>query len=366
MFRTVQLLGCLVLPLLVLSGCKPADAGAGKTAARPPAQVVAVPAVRETVSETLSQIGTLAANEQIEIKAEVDGTVQEINFFEGEKVDAGRLLVKLDETKSAASLQEAEANFALSKSNFERAKELLDGKLVSQQEYDQTAASFAANDAAVQLRRRNLKDAVIRAPFEGVVSARMVSPGQVISRNTTLTWLVDLDPVKVEVNVPERFLSQVLPGQDIAVKVAAWPGEQFVGKVFFVSPYVNPETRTMLVKASLSNLELKLKPGMFASMDLTLEVRTNAVIIPETAINQVLDGNRAVIMVVDANNVAQKRPIKIGLRLESRVEVVEGVEEGELVIVEGLQKIGPGMPVVLAPKEATLPYLRTPETAPKS
>jgi membrane fusion protein (multidrug efflux system) len=95
-------------------------------------------------------------------------------------------------------------------------------------------------------------------------------------------------------------------------------------------------------------------------------VRTNAVIIPETAINQVLDGNRAVIMVVDANNVAQKRPIKIGLRLESRVEVVEGVEEGELVIVEGLQKIGPGMPVVLAPKEATLPYLRTPETAPKS
>jgi membrane fusion protein (multidrug efflux system) len=234
---------------------------------------------------------------------------------------------------------------------------------ISQQEFDQTAASFAANDAAVQLRRRNLKDAVIRAPFEGVVSARMVSPGQVISRNTTLTWLVDLDPVKVEVNVPERFLSEVLPGQDIAVKVAAWPGEVFSGKVFFVSPYVNPETRTLLVKASLPNPDLKLKPGMFASMDLTLQVRTNALLIPETAINQVLDGNRAAIMVVDANNMAQKRPIKIGLRLESRVEVVEGLKPGELVIVEGLQKIGPGMPVVLAPKEATLPYLKTPDAA---
>ncbi len=360
MIRTAQLLGCVLLPLLALSGCTPAGNPAD-SAARPTPQVVAVPAVQETVSETLSQIGSLTPNEQIEIKAEVDGTIEQINFFEGEKVEAGRLLVKLDETKSAASLHEAEANYALSKSNYERAKELLDSRLISHQEFDQTSASFAANDAAVQLRRRNLKDSVIRAPFEGIVSTRMVSPGQVISRNTTLTWLVDLDPVKVEINVPERFLSQVLPGQDIAVKVAAWPGEVFSGKVFFVAPYVDPETRTLLVKASLPNPDLKLKPGMFASMDLTLQVRTNAIIIPETAINQVLDGNRAVIMVVDANNMAQKRPIKIGLRLERRVEVVEGLEPGELVIVEGLQKIGPGMPVVLAPKEATLPYLRTPD-----
>ncbi|NJO55885.1 MAG: efflux RND transporter periplasmic adaptor subunit, partial [Rhodospirillales bacterium] len=296
-------------------------------------------------------------NEQVELKSETDGTVQEINFEEGQPVDQGRLLVALDATKFAASLAEAEANHALSKGNLDRAKQLLGDKLISQQEYDQTAASFAANEAGVQLRRRQLQDARIYAPFSGIVSARMISPGQVISRNTTLTWLVDLDPLKVEVNVPERFLSQVLPGQDIALTVSAWPGESFTGRVYFASPYVNPDTRTMLVKAELPNADLRLKPGMFAGLSLTLQVRSNAIVIPEVAIGQVLEGGRATVMLVSAENRAELRPIKVGLRLDGRVEVTEGLQEGEKVIVEGLQKIGPGMPVTLAPEEAMQPYL---------
>ncbi|HAV62658.1 MAG TPA: efflux transporter periplasmic adaptor subunit, partial [Verrucomicrobiales bacterium] len=287
---TRLLLATLGLLLVASVGCSPETRPGNGSGERPPTQVVAVPARLEVVSESLSLVGTLAANEQVEIKSETDGTISRINFEEGQIVEEDRLLVALDETKSAASLSEAEANFALSRANYERARQLLDDKLISQQEFDQTAASFAANEAAVQLRRRQLQDARIHAPFGGVVGTRMVSPGQVISRNTTLTWVVDLDPLKVEVNVPERFLSQVLPEQKIALNVAAWPGESFSGRVFFVSPFVNPETRTMLVKAEVPNPDLRLKPGMFAGLELTLQVRTNAIVIPESAISQVLEG----------------------------------------------------------------------------
>jgi len=345
----------------LLVSCKKPDTATG-TISRPPAQVVAVPAFRQSVTETLSLVGSLTANEQVELKSETDGTVEEINFLEGEPVEAGRLLVKLDDTKARAQVTEAKANYALSKGNYDRAKQLLEDKLISQQEFDQTAAAFAANEATVALRERQLQDTRIHAPFEGVVSARLISPGQVISRNTTLTWLVDLDPLKVEVNVPERFLSQVLPHQKLGLQVAAWPNRSFEGEVYFVSPYVNPDTRTVLVKATVPNPELTLKPGMFAGLELTLNVRSNALVIPETAVNQVLEGNRAVVMIVNDNYRVEVRQIKVGLRLERRLEVTEGLAEGDRVIVEGLQKIGPGMSVNVAPEEATKPYL--PEVLP--
>lgn len=352
------------LPIVALAGalaatsCKKADEpAAGAAAARPPTQVVAIPATRQPVTESLSLIGSLAANEQIELKAETDGTVEKINFDEGEPVEAGRLLVKLDDTKARAQLAEAKANYALSKGNYDRAKQLLNDKLISQQEFDQTAASFSANEAAVALQERQLKDTAIAAPFKGIVSARLVSPGQVITRNTTLTWLVDLDPLKVEVNVPERFLSQVLPGQKLALKVAAWPQRTFTGTVYFASPYVNPDTRTMLIKARVPNSDAALKPGMFAGLELTLNVRTNALVVPEAAINQVLEGGRAMVMVVNSESKVEVRQVKVGMRLESKVEITDGLSDGDQIIVEGLQKIAPGMPVKLAPAEAMKPYL---------
>ncbi len=349
----------LLLLVLVAGACRrsePAAAG-GPPAGRPPAQVIAVPAARQAVSETLPLIGSLAANEQVEIKSETDGTVELINFSEGEPVEAGRLLVQLDDSKLPASLAEAEANLALSRGNHERAKQLLGDKLISQQEFDQTSASFAANDAAVQLRRRQLQDTRIHAPFAGIVSSRLVSPGQVITRNSTLTWLVDLDPMKIEMQVPEKFLSKVLSGQDLELSVNAWPDQRFTGKVYFVSPYVDPDTRSLLVKATVPNPDAHLKPGMFAGLELTLQVRTNAIVIPESAVNRVLDGDRAAIMIVGAESKVEVREVKVGLRVEGQIEVINGLTDGELVIVEGLQKISPGMTVKLAPPEAAKPYL---------
>jgi membrane fusion protein (multidrug efflux system) len=355
---------------VLLAGCKPsapatgggAGAGAGPAAGGGPPvmKVIAIAAVRQSVEETLALVGTVTANEQVEVKSESDGFVESIGFSEGQPVKAGDLLVTLDETKLQAALEEAEASLKLSRQTHERQKELLAARLVSQQEFDQASSRLAADEAAVAGRRRQLQEARVTAPFGGIVGARQVSPGQLVNRSTTLTWLVDLDPVKVEFNVPERFLSQVQNGQAIEISVAAWPGRPFRGKVFFVAPFVEPVSRTILVKAEVPNAERLLKPGMFANLDLTLQVRDNAVVIPEAALSQILDGDRAMVMVVDATSKVALRPIQVGLRLPGRVEVRRGLEAGERVVVEGLQKIAPGMSVELAPPEAAKPYEMAP------
>lgn len=344
--------------LLAATGCKKKPAGAGGPGAGGggyAVQVVAVPARQQPVVESISLIGTIAPNEMVELKTETDGVIREIAFDEGQRVKKDALLVALDDTKLAAQLAEAEANLQLAKTSFERVKQLFEGKLISQQEYDQASATFAANEAGVELKRRQLRDARVTAPFAGITSARQISPGQVITRNSTLTWLVDLDTVKVEVAVPERYLSQLAIGQAINFKVAAFPKDAFKGEVYFISPQLDPGTRTALVKARIANPDAKLKGGMFAGLDLTLQLRESALVIPEPAI--VNNGDATMVFALTATNTAVMKPVKIGLRLAGKAEVLGGLTPGEQVVVEGTQKLRPGAPVKLAGPEAMAPYL---------
>jgi membrane fusion protein, multidrug efflux system len=352
--RAGLLLSALALGLM--TGCKkPAGAGgAAGTMAMPPIQVVWIEAKRQPVTESLSLVGTIAANETVEIKAETEGIVQEINFNEGERVEKGHLLVKLDESKLAALLAEAEAGLKLSQANYERAKELFKGRLISQQEYDQAASTHAVNEASADLKRRQLRDARVFAPFAGMVGARQISPGQVITRATTLTWLVDLDTVKIEVHIPERYLRRIANGQALEFAVAAFPDEKFKGDVYFISPQIAEATRTALVKARIANSDAKLRGGMFASLDLTLQIRDSAIVIPEPALMS--NGDKFSVFVVDTNGIAQPRGIQVGLRLAGKAEVLEGLKAGDKVIVEGTQKVRPGAPVKLAPPAAAAPY----------
>lgn len=332
---------CMAVIASTFSGCKKPGA-AGAAGQMPAPQVIVAAAETRRVVETLPVVANLQANEMVEIKSETDGIVSEIHFEEGQKVEAGQLLIKLDETKFAASLAQTEANFKLSESSFTRAKQLFEDKLIAQQEFDQAAASFQANQANLDFSRRQLRDMRIVAPFEGVVSSRKVSPGQVISRNQVLTWLMDLDPIKVEFEIAERFLGQVAVKQQVQASVAAYPGKKFSGEVFFVSPFVDLTNRTALVKAAIPNSDLVLRPGMFGNMDLILTVREAALVIPESAIMQILDQNKAQVFVVDKSDTAQLRTIQTGLRQPGVIEVTQGLAAGDKVIVEGLQKVSPG------------------------
>jgi membrane fusion protein, multidrug efflux system len=173
-----------------------------------------------------------------------------------------------------------------------------------------------------------------------------------------LGQLVDLNPVKVEVSVPERFLSLLKLDQTIELRVAAFPGRTFKGQVYFIAPQVDTTTRTALVKAKIANADGTLKPGMFANLDLTLQLRDAAVVVPEPAI--MVNADKATLYIVDKDMNAQLRPVKLGVRSAGLVEILSGVEAGQLVIVEGVQKVRPGAKVKPAGPEAAAVY------APKS
>ena len=343
----------LCLLLAATAGCKKRSAAGGP----PPGfatQVIAVKAERAPVVDTLSIVGTVLANESVEIKAQVGGAVQRLHFEEGQQVAQDALLIELDAGKIAASLAQAEANLRLAETKWERVQELVKTKAVSQQEADEARSTYDAARANGELFRQQLKDTRITAPFAGVIASRLVSPGQVVAAQQSLASLADVDPVKVEGSVPERFLSRAKTGQKFDFRVAAYPGEEFAGEVYFIAPQVDPVNRTGMVKARVPNPEGKLKPGMFATVALTLKVKDDAVVIPEAALMP--QGDATLVVIVDEQMAAQMRPVRTGLRTAGRVEIVEGLKGGETVVVEGWQKVRPGGKVKLAPAEAAAPY----------
>lgn len=316
--------------------------------------VVAVEVRRQPVVESVSLVGNLAPNEAVEIKAETDGVVKAVHFEEGQVVEAGALLVQLDDTKLLAELADAQARLQLAEASYARARELRANRLISEQEYDQAASTLAVSRATVELRQRQLRDARVVAPFRGCTGARNVSPGQVITRNTVITWLVDLDTMKVEVNVPERFLGQVRPGQPVRFRVAAYPDREFAGEIYFIAPRLDELTRTALVKARIPNPDGLLKAGMVANLELTLVLRPEAPVVPEAALMS--NGDMTFVFLVNAESAVELRPVTVGQRMPRRVEITAGLVGGERVIAEGHQKVGPGMKVTLAPPEKAAIY----------
>jgi membrane fusion protein (multidrug efflux system) len=355
----------LLAAMLALGGCKK-DPAAGGAAGGFATQVIAVKAVREPVTEQLRVIGTVLANETVDLQAEVDGRITAIHFEEGQPVQAGQPLVELDSTEVEARLVEAEASASWAQSKWDRARELLRNKTMSQQEADEAKAQFDMANARVLQTKKQLRDMKIVAPFAGIIGGRQISPGQVISRMNpgrgvqTIATLSDIDPVKVEGNVPERFLALAKVGSKIQLSIAAFPNEKFEGELYFVAPQIDPVNRTVLVKAKVPNSDLRLKPGMFASADLSLRVKEDAIVIPEAALMP--QGERFAVIVVGADMTAEMRPVKPGVRLAGRAEIVEGLKEGELVVVEGWQKTRPGGKVILAPPEKAKPYSVTTES----
>lgn len=349
----------LLLSLAI--GCGPQEdassAGGPPGGAPMGTPVVAVPTTKRPVAEELQLIGTALANEYVVIQAETSGTLDTILFEEGQKVVAGQVLARLDQRKLISSMEEAQANLTLSETDFQRVTKLFQESLVSSQEFDTARRRLDADRALVALRKRQLDEAEVVAPFDGILGAREVSPGQVINRDQPLTALVDIDPIEIEFNVPERFLSVCEVGQSVRLQVAAYPESSFEGVVFFVAPLIDLQTRTAGVKARVANPDGRLLPGMFTTLDLILTVREEALVIPEAALFRLLPGDKAMVYVVDENQQAQLRTIQIGARLARVVEARAGLVEGEPVIVEGYQKIGPGSPVTLAPPQAAAVYM---------
>lgn len=325
----------------MLAGCD-----GGKPAGMPgdfAVSVVAEPVKQEKIEDKISLVGSLAADETVEIKNQVAGVIEEIGFQEGQPIKKGQMLFMIDAKKLNASVAQAEANLGLAQTTFDRLSSLIAAGAIAQQEFDQAKSDSDVKKAEADFIKAQLAETVIPAAFDGVMGERKVSIGQFVEQGTTLTYLISQDPIKAEFRIPERYLGQLKEGQAVQMTVAAYPEEIFEGNVYFIDPQVEEQNRTALIKAKLANPEGKLRQGMFANLNLIVAVRSRALTIPETAL--IPKGEEVYVFVVDNENKAQMKPVKVGLRMTGKAEIVDGLAAGENVIVEGYQKIGPGSPV---------------------
>jgi membrane fusion protein (multidrug efflux system) len=333
-------------PALATEQARPAQ---GQGAGAPAERTVAVEAVEvkvATLSSEIRVIGSLRSNESVVIRPEVGGRVAEILFEEGQRVEAGSPLLKLDAAIATAELDQARAALALSEANHKRAVELFERKAASAANRDQTLAALRADQANLELARARLDKLTLTAPFDGILGLRKVSLGDYVTAGQDIVNLEDIEPLKVDFRIPERFLGSLAVGQPIKVAADAFAGESFAGEVYAIDPLIDENGRAVVMRARLPNDDGLLRPGLFVSVALLVGERENALMIPEQAL--VPRGNAQLVYKV-ADGKAALTEVKLGARRNAMVEILEGLAPGDVVVTAGQMKLRDGASVEVQP-----------------
>ncbi|MDY7092676.1 MAG: efflux RND transporter periplasmic adaptor subunit [Acidobacteriota bacterium] len=320
-------------------GPPPAAAGGTK---EPKALRVDVHRVEaQPLTEAVTATGEVRASERVELTASAAGRVQSIFFAEGTRVRRGEVLVKIEDSELRAQLQRAEVERQLAETRERRAKRLLDEETISQETYDEASADLDSLAAEIELIQARLDKTQVRAPFSGVVGLRRISEGAYVTPSDPLATLQSLDPVKIDFSVPEKYAGRVRDGQEIIFTVAG-SDQEHQGTIYALEPAVDSETRSLQLRARSPNPDRSLVPGAFAQVRLVLDTRPEALLVPSLSL--VPELGRTTVFVVE-DGVARQREVSIGARLESQVEIVRGLEPGDLVLTSGLQQVQPGAAV---------------------
>ena len=287
-------------------------------------------------------LGNARANEAVDIRPEVTAAITAILFEEGQSVERGEILLRLESSEPLADLAAAKAALVDSESQYRRSNELFKTKVVSASQLEQLEARRDADQAAVKAAESRLAHTVIRAPFAGQLGLRRVSMGSIVSPSTVITTLDDTSQIKLDFDVPEVFMARLERGLTVTARSAAWPDLVFTGQVISIDTRVDPISRTITVRALLPNENARLRPGMFLTVSL-LKDDVRSLLIPEEAI--VPERSKQFVFVVGEEDLVQRREVRTGRRRPGQVEILEGLSAGELVITEGTQKARPGHPV---------------------
>ncbi|WP_018988274.1 efflux RND transporter periplasmic adaptor subunit [Aromatoleum toluclasticum] len=334
---------------LPASGAKPA-AGAGAAAAQGPADVETATVAAESMADDVSAVGTLRSNESVVLRPEVAGRIEAIRFREGSPVRRGDVLVDFDAAVQRAEVQQAKANLALAQANFGRTEDLFNRKFLSQSARDEAASRLEVAHANMALAEARLGKMRVRAPFAGIVGIRNVSVGDYVKEGEELVNLEDIATLKVDFRLPEIYLAQIRPGQKLELASDAVEGRRFAAVVSAIDPLVDEQGRAVVMRATLQNDGLRLRPGMFARVRLILQERANVAVVPEQALVPAPGDVQFVYRVVDGK--AQRVEVKTGARRGTRVEIVKGVQAGDLVVTAGQLKLRDGAAVRVVGAEA--------------
>ncbi len=291
----------------------------------------------ETLSNSVFTTGTILANEEIELRSEVSGKIIKILFKEGSFVNKGDLLIKINDADLQAQLRRAESKVKLSEEKESRQRQLRDGNLISQEEYDNTVGELHVNQADYDLIKAQIDKTEIRAPFSGVVGLRSVSEGSYVTTSTVMARLQNFNSIKVDFSIPERYSADVKTGDNLEFKISG-SNQIFEAKVYAIEPKINPGTRTLQIRAICSSSYKELIPGAFANVELNLKQIADAILIPTVSIVPELKGQKVFLY---KNGVVIAQNVETGIREETRVQIISGLQSGDTVITSGILQIKP-------------------------
>ncbi len=340
----------LVIGLLAFLRPKPANPGAQKKdmgkGMNAPSPVNVYVLTPKTLENKIQVSGTVLANEEVDLRPEASGKVTNISFKEGSQVSKGDLLLKINDLDLQAQLMKLEYQKKLSEENEFRLHKLLEVQALSQQEYDQAMNQLNTIKADVQLAKAQIAKTEIRAPFDGTIGLKYVSEGSFVSPTTQIASLQDINPVKIDFSIPEKYMSDVQKGDLIEFSV---PGsnETFKGTVYAIEAKIDPLTRTAHIRAIYENTDHKVYPGSYAAVQLIMKEINNALMIPTQALIPELKGQKVFLC---KNGKAFSQKVEIGLRTENEVQVIKGIAAGDSVITTGIMQLKPDAPVKILKK----------------
>lgn len=315
----------------------PKDGGA-KSKAMQLSGIVVQP---ESFDNNLSLSGSIEANEQVEIRSEVSGIVESINFQEGSNVTKGQLLFKVNDNELRAQLSQATTKENLAGENERRAKLLLEKEAISREEYDVAKAEYASMKAQSQLVKAQIAKAAVRAPFSGRIGLRYISKGTYVTPSILIANLVNIGKLKITFSIPEKYANQVKNNTELKFKVAG-STETYAAKVYAIEPSVETSTRTLQVRAITDNKDGKLLPGTFANVELPLDVIKDAIVVPTQAVIPVQNGKKVFI-----SNMGKAKEIMVetATRTDASLLILSGLKAGDTVITTGVMALKNDAPV---------------------
>jgi membrane fusion protein (multidrug efflux system) len=333
---------------LAIGACAPKGAGGGRGGFGGFAMPVEVAEVRtDKVRDNFRAVGTIEADEIVQVVSEVNAVVRSLPFQEGSAIGKGQVIAQLDDREIRADAERTSALVAQEQSNYERAKKLVESQAISTQELETARADFAVAEANEALARARLDKTRITAPYNGVIGRRRVSPGAFLRVGDLITEIARVDVVKVAFSAPERYVGRMRVGSPVVIATPAYPGETFRGRVSVVDPILDPRTRTIQIVAEFPNSGRRLKPGMSADVAVAISERAGALLVPDEAV--FAEGNQVFVYKLNADSTVARAAITIGSRDSSQVEVLTGLASGDRIVRAGHQKLFDGAKVMPAP-----------------
>lgn len=316
--------------------------------------VAVVKVTRSNLAHVIHLTAELVPYQEIDVYAKVAGYLDSINVEIGDHVKEGEVIAKLDLPEQRADYQKAKVDFEITKLNYDRLDAVAKKKpgLVAQQEIDDTYAALNVARARMTHAETILGYAVIRAPFEGVITKRWANTGALIQTGTSsssavpIVKLAQIKKLRLAFPIPESAITQIHSGIPVTITIGA-TGQTLKGNIARFAHKLDDATRTMNAEVDLDNSNLRLTPGMYASVDLMLESKENALVVPPQA---VAGQENPTVLLVNGNNKTEERPVKLGLQTSDKVEIIKGLAEGDLVVFGSRNAVEPG--ITINPKPA--------------